>query len=175
MPRTLGAREIRPWVRERLLRDMAVGDKPDRELAADYNIAEQTVRVHRMNFGHEIAALKRDWAAEFGHIWSTRKENRLSVLTQRLEEIEDQIAALFDHATRETETIRNIDPEASEVPVNGSEYRAYVKEQRALIREIAEETGQLQARAHPIDQSAGGLPQFGTIAQDENGNWFGVK
>jgi len=32
------------------------------------------------------------------------------------------------------------------VAYNGPEYRAYVKEQRALIREISEETGQLPTR-----------------------------
>jgi hypothetical protein len=41
----------------------------------------------------------------------------------------------------------NIDPEASEVPVNGAELRAYEKEERALAREIADQTGQLQARS----------------------------
>jgi hypothetical protein len=109
-------------------------------------VEDQTVRVFAMNLRADIEAKKADWSAQYEHIWSTKLENRLRLLTCRLEEIEHQMQLLQDHAQQETETIRNIDPEASEVPVNGPEYRAYEKEQRALIREIAEKTGQLPSR-----------------------------
>jgi hypothetical protein len=53
--------------------------------------------------------------------------------------------------------------------------RAYHDRQEKILRYIAEEAGQLLAPAHPGDQGSVGLPEFGTIAQDDNGNWFGVK
>ena len=81
-----------------------------------------------------------DWTTQYDHIWSTKVENRIRLLTVRLEEIEHQLQLLRDHARRETETIRNVDPDASEVLANGPEYRAYEKEQRALLREIADQT-----------------------------------
>jgi hypothetical protein len=98
------------------------------------------------------------------------------VLTQRLEEIEDQIAALFEHAQRETETIRSVDPDASKVPVNGHEYRAYVKEQRALAHQIAEQTGQLPPR-NPVDAGPVKSPitDYDVIGLDENGNFHAVQ
>jgi hypothetical protein len=175
MPRTMRSGGVRAWRMEQLIRDLALGEKPLAELAEIHGLEEQTVRVFKMNHKPEIAAVVADWTSQFDHIWSTKKENRLRVLTQRLEEIEDLIAALYEHARRETETIRDVDPEASEVPVNGPEYRAYVKEQRALIREISEETGQLPTRVGRIEMEAKSpLTDFDTIALDENGQWHGV-
>jgi hypothetical protein len=124
----------------------------------------------------EIQAVLAGWTDQFDHIWSTKLENRLRLLTCRLEEVEDQIAALFDHARRETETIRNIDPDASAVPVNGSEYRAYVKEQRALAREIADQTGQLPTRAGRLEVDVKNpITDFDVIAMDADGNFHAVQ
>ena len=72
--------------------------------------------------------------------------------------------------------IRNVDPEASEVLVNGPEYRAYEKEQRALIREIADQTGQLPQRVGKVEVDVKNPLTFGgSIAQDEAGNWYSVQ
>ena len=105
-----------------------------------------------------------------------KKENGLRVLTRRLEEIEDQLDLLKEHARRETETIRSVDPEASEVSVNGPEYRAYEKEQRALIREIWDATGQLPSR-NPVDAGPAKNPLTDSdlIAVDADGNWHTVR
>jgi hypothetical protein len=176
MPRTKGAKDIRPWDAERMIRDMAVADKSDVELAAEYDVAEQTIRYFRMNHKHEIADVLADWTSKFDHIWSTKKENGLRVLTQRLEEVEDQIAVIKSHARRETETIRSVDPDASEVPYNGPEYRAYVKVQDALITKIWDATGQLPQRVGKLEMDVKNPLSFGgRIAQDDQGNWYAVQ
>jgi hypothetical protein len=176
MPRTMQAASIKAWRYEQLINDLAVGDKPDSELAAEYDVEEQSIRVFRMRHKADIQAKKKGWSEQYGHIWSTKVENRLRVLTCRLEEIEDQMELLREHARRETETIRNVDPEASEVLVNGPEYRAYEKEQRALIREIADQTGQLPTRVAKLEvEGKGALTNFDTIAVDANGNWHAVQ
>jgi hypothetical protein len=107
---------------------------------------------------------------------ATKVENRLRLLTLRLEEIEHQIELLHDHAQRETDYIRRVDPDAAEVPVRGNEYRAYEKEQRALTREIADQTGQLMQRA-PVQVNVvrNPLTDFDTIAVDEAGNRHAVQ
>jgi hypothetical protein len=175
MPRTMQAASIKAWRYEQLINDLAVGDKPDSELAAEYGVEEQSIRVFRMRHKADVAAKKADWAGQYGHIWSTKVENRLRVLTCRLEEVEDQIELLREHARRETETMRNLDPEASEVVVNDRVYLAFVKEQRALLREIADQTGQLPTRVGRIEMEAKSpLTVFDTIALDENGQWHGV-
>jgi hypothetical protein len=176
MPRTKEATNIKAWRMEQLIRDLALGEKSYAELAGEHGVEEQTVRVFKMNHKADIAAVLEDWSNKYDHIWSTKLENRLRVLTQRLEEIEDQMELLRDHARRETETIRNVDPEASEVLVNGPEYRAYEKEQRALIREIADQTGQLPARiAVDAGPAKGSLADFDVIAVDSSGGFHAVR
>jgi hypothetical protein len=96
-------------------------------------------------------------------------------MTQRLEEIEDQIQALFEYAARETETIRSVDPDASAVPVNGPEYRAYEKEQRALLREIADQTGQLPSRNKVEMEVKSPLANFDVLAMDADGKIHAVQ
>jgi hypothetical protein len=74
----------------------------------------------------EIEAKKANWADQYDNIWSTRLESCPRLLTVRLEEIQHQMQLLRDHARGSG---------------NGPEYRAYEKEQRALVREIADQTG----------------------------------
>jgi hypothetical protein len=155
---------------------MAEGRKSDLELAAEYDIAVQSVGSFRQRHKPDIQAKKQNWSAQFDHIWSTRVENRLRLLTVRLEEVEHQIRLLHDHAERETEMIRNVDPDASEVPVIGREFAAYTKLQKELLREIAEQSGQLQQRA-PVEVHVPPNPLMDAaeIAQDENGNWYVLR
>jgi hypothetical protein len=70
---------IRAWRFQQLIRDLAVADKPDAELAEEHGVEEQTIRVFRMKHKPEIAAVVAGWSDKFDHIWSTRLENRLSV------------------------------------------------------------------------------------------------
>jgi hypothetical protein len=175
MPRTMGTANIRAWRAEELISDLALNDKTHAELAEIHGVAEQTVAAFRMRHKAEIAAVLAGMVDQYSHIWSTKLGNRLRVLTQRLEEVEGQILLLHDHARRETETIRSVDPEASEVLVISREYLAYVKEQRALLREIADQTGQLPTRV-AVDVAAvrNPLTDYDTVAMDANGNLLGV-
>jgi hypothetical protein len=176
MSRTTGlSPNIRAWRIEQLINDMAEGGKSDEELAAEYDVENQSIRVFRLRHKADIQAKKVDLSSRFSHIWSTKVWNRLRLLTLRLEEIEHQIELLHDHAERETEMIRNVDPEACQVPVNGSELRAYEKEQRALTREIADQTGQLPQRSSvEVNLTKNPITNFDTIAVDESGNWHAV-
>ena len=63
-----------------------------------------------------------------------------------LEKCWHQLDLLEEHAARETETIRSVDPDASEVRPHGNEYRAYLKLSKDLEREIMDQTGQLYQR-----------------------------
>jgi hypothetical protein len=128
---------------EELIRDLAAGDKPDTELAEVHGVAEQTIWDFRMRHKAEIAAVIQGYVSKYDHIWSTKLENHVRVLTHRWEKIIGQMELLEEHARRETETIRNIDPDASEVPYNTREYLAYAKVEAALSHQILEITGQL--------------------------------
>jgi hypothetical protein len=128
-----------------------------------------------MRHKHEIIDLRADYSAQLDHIWSTKMENRLRVLTQRLEEIEDQLELLLVHARRETEMIRTVDPKASEVPVNGSEYRAYEKEQRALLHEVGDQTGGLPARIGKVEVVGNPITAFDVLVETEDGQLHAVQ
>jgi hypothetical protein len=65
-------------------------------------------------------------------------------------------------------------PDASTVPINSREYLAYVKEQRALLREIADQTGQLPQRVAVESTGRSGIMSFDTVAMDADGNLLGV-
>jgi hypothetical protein len=81
MPRTKARPNIQAWRAEELIRDLALGDKTAAELAEIHDVAEQTVWDFKMRHKAEIAAVLGDWSNKYGHIWSTKLENRLRVLT----------------------------------------------------------------------------------------------
>jgi hypothetical protein len=103
-------------------------------------------------------------------------QNRIRVLTQRWEQIVYQIELLEDHAVRETETIRRVDPEAGRCQVNGPEIRAYSKEERALAHQIAEETGQLPQRTVAVTTEVKNpITDYDVLIRDPDGNFQAVR
>ena len=82
-----------------------------------------------------------------------KKETRIRVLTERYEEYQTLIEGLYEHARRETETIRRVDPEAGQVPIDLDKFRSLDIQQRKILRDIADELGQLMSRSQP-DTSA---------------------
>jgi hypothetical protein len=161
---------------EQLINDLAVGDRSDADLAAEYDVEEQSIRVFRMRHKADIAAKKAGWTSQYDHIWSTKLENHVRVLTERWQKIMGQMELLEEHAQRERETIRSVDPEASEVPYNSREYLAYTKEERALSHQILEITGQLPQRTVAVTAEVKNpITDYGTIAMDADGNFYGVQ
>jgi cell division septum initiation protein DivIVA len=124
MPRVKEATNVKAWRMEELIRDLAVGEKSYAELAEEHGVEEQTIRVFRMRHKADIQVVLAGWANTYDHIWSTKLENHVRVLTERWQKIMGQMELLEEHAQRETETIRSVDPEASEVPYNSREYLA---------------------------------------------------
>jgi hypothetical protein len=106
-----------------------------------------------MRHREEIAVVLADWSDKFSHIWLSRKEDRLRALKERFEEYQERIDELYEHARRETETIRSVDPGAGEVPIELDKSCKIDIQQRRILREAADELGQLMSRAQP-EQSA---------------------
>ena len=157
MPRN-GAAPIRAWRMESLIQNMAVGDRTDAALAEEFGVEVQTVAAFRMRHKADIQAVVAGMADKFGHIWASRKENRIRVLVERHEQIQELIDAIREDARQATESLRALaektgEEYAGEVLVNGPEFRAYSRDQQKILRDIAEEMGQLMTRAQP-DNSA---------------------
>jgi hypothetical protein len=177
MPRTKGAKNISPWDHECLIRDYVVGDKSVPEIAAEYGYAEQTIYLHRAAHKAEIAAVTAGMVEEFSYLWGAKLKDHVRLLTSRLRKIWRQMDLLEEHAARETETMRAIDPDASEVPYNSREYLAYQKAEQSLSHQILEITGQLMSRAHPVDAAEGRNPltDFELLVEDADGNLYPVQ
>jgi hypothetical protein len=95
---------------------------------------------------------------QFSHIWASRKEVRIRCLVERYEEIQELIDALRKDARQATESLRALAEKTGEeyigeVLVNGPEFRAYSRDQQKILRDIADELGQLVTRSQP-DTSA---------------------
>jgi hypothetical protein len=96
-------------------------------------------------------------------------------LTERWEQVWHQIDLLHEHARRETETIRNIDPDASEVPVNDRVLDRYSKLELALSHQILEITGQLPQRVGKVEMEVKNpLTDFDVLAMDADGKLHAV-
>ena len=97
-------------------------------------------------------------------------------LTERWEQVWHQIDLLHEHPERETETIRSVDSDASEVPVN-ERFDRWSKLELALSHQILEVTGKLPQRTHAGDQSVvkSPLTDHDVIAVDADGNFHAVQ
>jgi hypothetical protein len=162
MPRTLGAVNIKPWEIEQILRSLALGASYA-ELSEEFGYQEQTLRVLGMKRKHEVSALLADATAKLDQTWSMKVENHVRVLTERWEQVWHQIDLLHAHAHRETETIRNIDPEASEVPVNDRVLDRYSRLELALSHQILEITGQLPQRYGKLEMEVSNPLNLGEV------------
>jgi hypothetical protein len=129
-------------------------------------VAEQTVAVFKMRHMAEIEAKRANWPAQFDHIWSTRKENRLRFLNERLLEYQELIEGLYEHARLETETIRSVDPDAGDVPVDLDKFNKIDIQQRKILREIAEESGQLWSRPPAVVDHSGDRASYTVTGVD---------
>jgi hypothetical protein len=87
MPRVKEATNVKAWRMEELIRDLAVGEKSYAELAEEHGVEEQTIRVFRMRHKADIQAVLAGWANTYDHIWSTKLENHVRVLTERWQKI----------------------------------------------------------------------------------------
>jgi hypothetical protein len=171
----LGQTNIKPWEIEQILRAMAVGASYV-ELSDEFGYQEQSLRVLKMNHKHEIAVLLSDATAKLDHIWSTKVENHVRGLTERWAQVWHQIDLLHEHARRETETIRSIDPDASEVPVNDRVVDRYSKLELTLSHQFLEITGQLPTRVGRVEMEVKNpLTEYDVLVEDADGNLHAVK
>jgi hypothetical protein len=59
---------------EKIINDLALGEKSIAELAELHEVEEQSVRVFKLRHREDIEAKKADWASTYDHIWLTKLE-----------------------------------------------------------------------------------------------------
>lgn len=106
----------RGWVRHRLIRDMALGEKTGGQLADQYGVSRNSITKFKQRYGLEIEEVRNNLADEYAGVWVAQKMARIQ---------EYQVAAekMADGAS----------PRNAEVLVT-------------ILKAVAEELGQLPAR-----------------------------
>lgn len=106
----------RGWVRHRLIRDFALGEKTGKELAEIYGVSTNSISSFKKRYALEIEEVRNNLADEYAGVWVAKKIERIR---------EYQVAAekmASGHSPRNQEVLVSI------------------------LKAVAEELGQLPAR-----------------------------
>lgn len=106
----------RSWVKHRLIRDFALGEKTGVELAQIYGVSQTSISAFRKRHSLEIEEVKNNLADEYAGVWVAQKLERI----RQYQEAAEKMA-------------RGESPRNQEVLVN-------------ILKAVAEELGQLPAR-----------------------------
>jgi hypothetical protein len=114
-PATKGHLE-RGWVKHRLIRDLAIGEKTGQALGDQYGVSRTSISNFKRKYGMEIEDVRNNLADEYAGTWVAQKMNRIAEYQQAAE----KMAA-------------GTSPRNQEVLVS-------------ILKAVAEELGQLPAR-----------------------------
>lgn len=106
----------RGWVKHRLIRDLALGDKTGVQLAAQYGVSTTSISAFKRRYGPEVEEVRNNLADEYAGLWVAQKIGRIREYQQAAEKM-----------------IGNASPRNAEVLVT-------------ILKAVAEELGQLPAR-----------------------------
>jgi len=106
----------RGWVKHRLIRDMALGEKTQRALAAQYGVSQTSISAFKKRYILEIEEVRNNLADEYAGVWVAQKMARIQEYQQAAEKMASGTS-----------------PRNAEVLVS-------------ILKAVAEELGQLPAR-----------------------------
>lgn len=106
----------RGWVKHRLLRDFALGEKTGRQLAEQYGVSQTSISAFKKRHSLEIEEVRNNLADEYAGLWVAQKLDRVREYQQAAEKM-----------------ARGESPRNQEVLVS-------------ILKAVAEELGQLPAR-----------------------------
>lgn len=112
---TKGALE-RAWVKHRLIRDFALGEKTGVQLSEQYGVSRNSITLFKQKFAMEIEEVRNNLADEYAGVWVARKMDRI----REYQEAAEKMAS-------------GQSPRNAEVLVT-------------ILKAVAEELGQLPAR-----------------------------
>ncbi len=80
----------RGWVRHKLQRELALGEKDHPTLAREYGVKPTAIMEFKKRHQTAIDEMIRDMEAEFKGLWIAEKAVRLAVLQQDVEELDEE-------------------------------------------------------------------------------------
>lgn len=106
----------RGWVKHRLMRDLALGEKTGQTLAEQYGVSRTSISNFKKKYGMEIEDVRNNLADEYAGAWVAQKMNRIAEYQNAAEKMANGAS-----------------PRNAEVLVT-------------ILKAVAEELGQLPAR-----------------------------
>lgn len=120
----------RPHVAVALVRQLAIGERPSRELAKQHGVTVRAVNLFARRHQPRILEVRRALDDRFAGIVFADKVNRVAALSKQAEDIFDLLA----------------DPEKTIKA--GVSYAEMARAGQSALRAIADELGQISARHH---------------------------
>lgn len=77
----------RGWVRHRLIREIALGEKRNMDLAAEYGVSSTSISNFKNRYAMEIEEVRNNLADEYAGLWVAKKVQRINELQQAAEKM----------------------------------------------------------------------------------------
>lgn len=77
----------RGWVKHRLIRDFALGEKTGQQLAEQYGVSRTSISNFKKRYAMEIEDVRNNLADEYAGVWVAQKLNRIQEYQQAAEKM----------------------------------------------------------------------------------------
>lgn len=77
----------RPWVRMRLIRDLATGEISQAQMAQVYGVSRPSITLFKQRHLYEIEEVRAKIADEYAGLWVAGKKERLAAYQQKVEDM----------------------------------------------------------------------------------------
>jgi hypothetical protein len=77
----------RGWVKHRLIRDLAIGEKTQRTLAAQYGVSQASISAFKRRYLLEMEEVRNNMADEYAGVWVAQKMARIQEYQQAAEKM----------------------------------------------------------------------------------------
>lgn len=141
----------RPYTRVQLQRELALGEKTQSELAAQYGVVQSAISQFAQRWRVQIQRYREDMTDEFAGLWAAKKSARVASYQDAIELLDDQIEALGEGRMVDADSLRSLldgeRPAGGLIIADTSDTLSrLLKAKDRALRSIAEELGQLPSR-----------------------------
>jgi len=78
------------WVRARLIRDLAIGEIPQKTLAEEFGVVDSAITEFKKRHWVEIERVRDNMADQYGDMWISSKRSRLAELQKAAEKLAEK-------------------------------------------------------------------------------------
>lgn len=82
----------RPWIKRKLIHDLAIGEKDQKTLAGLYGVSPAAISAFKGRYRPDIEAARDNLNDKLANLWITKQENRLAAYQAEYERALQQMA-----------------------------------------------------------------------------------